>query len=78
MPSIGWRLRSAGNSPEKSARISNAVAARGAAAVGRRGGRSVAYEGWPVSELRMRAKELGMSGYSSLRKDELIDELRNH
>lgn len=29
-------------------------------------------------ELKKRAKELGMSGYSGLNKDRLITELRNH
>lgn len=30
-----------------------------------------------VPELRARAKELGLRGYSKLRKDELIDLIRN-
>ncbi len=71
-------LRKQGDSKEKAARISNAVAARGAKSVGRRGGRSVAYEGWTVVDLRKRAKELDMKGYSTLSKDKLVDELRNH
>lgn len=71
-------LREQGNSKEKSARISNAAAARGASAVGRRGGRSGAYDTWTVPELRARAKELGLSGYSSLSKSDLVFELRNH
>lgn len=40
--------------------------------------RSVSYEGWPVTELKKRAKELGLSGYSGLNKENLIAELRNH
>jgi ribosomal protein L14 len=71
-------LRQQGDSKEKAARISNAVAARGAKSVARRGGRSVAYEGWTVVELRKRAKELGLKGYSTLKKDKLVSELRNH
>lgn len=71
-------LRKEGNSKEKSARISNAVAARGAAAVGHNGGKAGPYERWTVAELRKRAKELGLKGYSSLTKDKLIDRLRNH
>ena len=71
-------LREQGNSKEKSARISNAAAARGASAVGRRGGRSGVYDTWTVPELRARAKELGLSGYSSLSKSDLVFELRNH
>lgn len=70
-------LREQGDSQEKAARISNAVAARGRS-VARRGGRSGAYEGWTVVNLRKRAKELGLKGYSTLSKDKLVDELRNH
>lgn len=71
-------LRDEGNSKEKAARISNAAAARGESSVGRKGGRSGAYDSWTVPELRKRAKELGMTGYSSLSKSDLIFELRNH
>lgn len=71
-------LRHQGDSKEKAARISNAAAARGRSAVGRRGGRSGAYDSWTVPELRKRAKELGMTGYSALSKSDLIFELRNH
>jgi hypothetical protein len=46
--------------------------------VARKRDRSVSYEGWPVIELKKRAKELGLSGYSGLSKDKLITELRNH
>ncbi|MET0811532.1 MAG: Rho termination factor N-terminal domain-containing protein, partial [Microbacterium sp.] len=60
------------------ARISNAVARDGAKAVGRRGGESGDYEDWTVPELRKRAKELGVTGYSGKRKAELISMLRNH
>jgi hypothetical protein len=31
-----------------------------------------------VPELKKRAKQLGISGYSSLTKDKLISKLRNH
>jgi hypothetical protein len=41
-------------------------------------GLRAAYEGWPVIDLKRRAKELGMSGYSGLSKDKLIDRLRTH
>ncbi|MCX2932872.1 Rho termination factor N-terminal domain-containing protein [Mycobacterium sp. CVI_P3] len=71
-------LRSEGNSKEKAARISNAADARGASAVGRKGGRSGSYDDWTVPELKNRAKELGLSGYSRLTKGKLIAELRNH
>ena len=71
-------LRKQGNSKEKSARISNAAAARGESAVGRKGGKSGSYDDWTVPELKKRAKELGMSGYSDLTKDRLVEKLRNH
>ncbi len=71
-------LREQGNSKEKAARISNAAAARGRASVARKGGRSGSYEAWTVLELRSKARELGLTGYSGLNKSDLIDELRNH
>ena len=71
-------LRKEGNSKEKSARISNAAAARGKSSVARKGGKSGSYQDWTVSELKKRAKELGLSGYSSLTKDKLIAKIRNH
>lgn len=71
-------LRKEGNSKEKSARISNAAAARGKASVGKKGGESGSYDDWTVPELRKRAKELGVSGYSGLTKSKLVAKLRNH
>jgi hypothetical protein len=71
-------LRKDGNSKEKAARISNAAAARGKSSVGRKGGNAGSYDDWSVADLKKRAKELGLSGYSGLTKDELITKLRNH
>ena len=71
-------LRDDGASTEKAARISNAVAKRGSTSVARKGGTSGSYEDWKVDDLRKRAKELGLHGYSSQRKSELISALRNH
>ncbi|GAA2905370.1 hypothetical protein JOD62_000924 [Microbacterium keratanolyticum] len=77
-PELYEELRKQGDSKEKSARISNAAARDGRSAVGRRGGESEDYEDRTVSELRARAKELGLRGYSDKRKSALIEMLRNH
>ncbi|NUL46809.1 Rho termination factor [Cellulosimicrobium funkei] len=71
-------LRQDGASKEKAARISNAAARDGRSKVGERGGESGSYEDWTVEELKERAKELDLTGYSDLRKDELVKKLRNH
>ncbi|WP_018179233.1 DUF7218 family protein [Jongsikchunia kroppenstedtii] len=71
-------LRDRGDSKQKAARIANAAANSGRSAVGRRGGSSPAYEDWTVTDLRKRARELGISGRSSMKKSDLIDALRNH
>lgn len=71
-------LREEGNSKEKSARIANAAAARGKSAVGKKGGKSGSYDDWTVTDLKKRAKELGISGYSNLTKSKLVAKLRNH
>ncbi len=39
--------------------------------------RSCAYEGWTVVELKKRAKQLGISGYSGLNKEKLISLIRD-
>jgi hypothetical protein len=71
-------LRKQGDSKEKAARISNAAAARGRSSVGKSGGKSGSYDDWTVPQLKKRAKQLGMSGYSSLSKDKLVKKLRDH
>jgi hypothetical protein len=76
-PKLYEDLRKEGNSKEKSARISNAVAARGQKSVGRKGGQSGSYDDWTVPQLRKRAKELGLRGYSALTKAKLISNIRN-
>ncbi|SJN16951.1 hypothetical protein FM104_01150 [Microbacterium esteraromaticum] len=79
-PELYEELRDDGASKEKAARISNAAGGtkKGRSEVGRRGGESGSYEDWTVEELRDRAKELGLTGYSKKKKADLISALRNH
>lgn len=76
-PDLYEELRDDGASKSKAARISNAAARDGKKTVGTRGGKSPAYEDWTVADLRKRAKEIGLTGYSNQSKSELIDSLRN-
>lgn len=77
-PELYDRLREEGASEEKAARISNAAARDGRSAVGKRGGKAEDYDERTVEELRRRAKELGLTGYSNKKKADLIDMLRDH
>jgi hypothetical protein len=77
-PELYEKLRDEGDSKEKAGRISNAAARDGRSATGRKGGESGDYDDWSVPDLRKRAKELGLTGYSGKRKGELVAELRNH
>ena len=70
-------IRDEGGSKEKAARIANASAAQGRSSVGKKGGKSGSYDDWKVEDLRKRAKELGISGYSGKNKSELVSMLRN-
>ncbi len=71
-------IRGQGGSKEKAARIANAAAARSRSSVGKKGGRSGSYDDWKVDDLRQRAKDLGLSGYSGKNKSQLVSMLRNH
>jgi hypothetical protein len=77
-PELYETLRADGASKEKAARISNAAAKKGRSTIARRGGESGAYDDWTVSDLRTRAKELGLTGYSDKTKADLMTMLRNH
>ena len=76
-PDLYEELREDGASKQKAARISNAAAKQGRSAIGRKGGRSGDYEDWSVADLRAKAKEIGLTGYSGKKKAELISALRN-
>ncbi|MGH3154576.1 MAG: DUF7218 family protein [Streptosporangiaceae bacterium] len=71
-------LRGQGESKEKSARIANAAAASSRSKVGRKGGKSGAYDDWSRQDLVKRAREIGIKGRSTMTKAELIKALRNH
>lgn len=76
-PELYEKLRDEGDSKQKAARISNAAAAQGRRKVGQKGGESGSYDDWTVPELRARAKEIGLTGYSKKNKSELISALRD-
>ena len=67
-------LRDDGMSKEKATRIANT----GRKKAGRRGGKSAKYEDWSKEELYDKAKKVGIDGRSGMRKNQLIDSLRNH
>jgi hypothetical protein len=72
------KLRERGESAEKSARIANAAAGSSRRQVGKRGGKSPAYQDWSKADLVKRAREIGIKGRSTMTKPELIKALRNH
>lgn len=70
-------LRKEGASKEKAARIANAKA-NPDQHPSSKGGKAAKYEDWTVKDLQKRAGEIGIEGRSKMRKDALIDALRNH
>ncbi len=77
-PELYEELRDDGASKEKAARIANAAANSSRSEVGRKGGNAGSYEDWTVEELRDRAREIDIEGRSTMKKDELIEALRDH
>jgi hypothetical protein len=76
-PKLYDELVKEGDSKQKAARISNAAAKTSRSAVGRKGGKAGDYDDWTVPQLRKKAKEIGLTGYSGKNKSELISSLRN-
>lgn len=76
-PELYEKLLEDGASKQKAARVSNAAAKRGRSEVGRKGGKAGDYQDWTVPQLKARAKEIGLTGYSAKKKSELISALRN-
>ena len=77
-PDMYEDLRDEGASKEKAARVSNAAAKEGTSTVSKRGGKSGSYDDHTASELKKRAKELGIKNYSGKKKADLIKALRNN
>jgi hypothetical protein len=75
-PDVYEALRDDGASKEKAARIANAHA-NADQHPSKKGGKAPPYEAWTKDELYQRAKELEVTGRSSMNKSELIDALRN-
>ncbi len=76
-PELYEKLRDEGSSKQKSARIANAAANTSRRSVGKRGGKSPAYDDWTVVDLRKRAAQVGVEGRSKMDKQQLIKALRN-
>jgi hypothetical protein len=71
-------IRRQGASKQKAARIANASANTSRSRTGRKGGGSPGYDDWTKADLLARAREIGIDGRSSMNKDQLVKELRNH
>jgi hypothetical protein len=72
------KLREKGESKEKSARIANAAAGSSRSSVGKKGGKSPAYDEWSKNDLVKKAREVGIKGRSTMTKPQLIKALRDH
>jgi hypothetical protein len=69
-------LRHEGIKKAKAVRIANAMVRSPGSRVPKQSRRSAAYEKWTKSDLRARARKVGVKGRSSMRKTELVKALR--
>ena len=67
------KMRESGMSKGKAARISNA-----GPSASRKGGRAESYDDWNKNDLMNRARDLGISGRSSMTKGQLVKALRSN
>jgi hypothetical protein len=67
------KMRKSGMSKGKAARISNA-----GPSASRKGGRAEPYDDWNKDDLMKRARDLGISGRSSMTKGQLVKALRSN
>lgn len=68
------RIREQGASKEKAARIANSSSKK----TGKKGGKAPKYEDWSREDLYQKAKKVGIEGRSRMKKNDLVDALRNH
>ncbi len=52
--------------------------AKGRKLIARKNGHASRYDNWTVFDLKLRAKELGLQGYSDKSRAQLIDMVRHH
>ena len=52
--------------------------AKGRKLIARKNGHASRYDNWTVFDLKLRAKELGLQGYSDKTRAQLIDMVRHH
>ena len=71
-------LRDKGDSKQKAARIANTAAKSSRSSVGKKGGKGGDYDDWSKTQLMEKARQIGISGRSSMNKSDLIKALRNH
>ncbi len=70
-------LRDEGIKKKKAARIANSAAAESGQTVAERGGQSDSYDEWTKSALLARARQVGVTGRSTMTKTQLVEALRS-